>query len=438
MLTYTQTLEYLDSLVNYEKTGIPPGKKDFDLDRLKEALKVLGGPERTYRSVHIAGTKGKGSVSTFTSAILERSGFTVGLYTSPHLYFERERIKINGVMISEEDFAGAFDLILGRLGDPFCRQFSYFEIYTLIAIVHFSMNKVDFAVFETGMGGRLDATNVIDSEVSAVTPVSYDHMDSLGYKIEEIAGEKAAIIKGRSHCISSHQEPSVIKIIEEKCREAGASLSVVGRDITYRISHIGEEGSSFDVEGLLNSYRGCHTNMLGDFQVANAATAIGICEKLLGDIGDKGIYKDRVKEGIRCAFIHGRMEVFSKAPLILIDGAQNGDSARKLKNSIEQIFRYDRLILLLGLSKDKDIKGVCEELLPIADEIILTRASVKRAQDPCIIRGYIKRKPVRVTSDVKEALGVAFETASRSDMIVVTGSFFLIGEAGKLLSAGKL
>ena len=430
MFTYAETRKYLDSLINYEKTGFTSCEKDFDLAKIREALEILGQDEQGYRSVHIAGTKGKGSISMFTSSILQANGFNVGLFTSPHLICDRERIRVNNEIISEGDLSRALSYLQDKLGDSFCQDLTYFEIYTLMAVFYFSMKKVDFAVFETGMGGRLDATNVIDAEVCGISPISYDHMSVLGDKIEQIASEKAAIIKRGACCISSHQEDSVLGVIKQRCHDVDAPLSLVGRDITYSVSHTGEEGNAFDVNGLEASYQVCSTRMLGSFQASNCAAAIGICEKLLGG---KGVDTAKVKEGIKNAFIPGRMEILSRKPLMLIDGAQNADSADKLKKSVEQIFKYDKLILLLGLSEGKDIKGVCDELASFADEIILTRASVKRAQDPHIIRGYIRKRPVRVTKDVKEALGVALDLAGENDMILATGSFFLIGEVRRLL-----
>jgi len=401
-VNYKQALKYLDSFINYEQIGLDNPGMDLDPGRLRNVLKRMKDPHRDYPCVHVAGTKGKGSVCAFTSSILEKSGYRVGLFTSPHLVTVRERIKINGRIIGKSDLAGVVERLKEYI-DPRVvgKELTYFEVLTLAAILYFSLQKVDYAVFEVGMGGRLDATNVIDAKVCGISPVSY-----------------------------SPQRQPALRVIKDRCRDEDASLSLVGKDITCSTLHLDEKGSCVDIAGLNGYYEKCRINMPGDFQPSNCATAVGICEQLLGA---KGIDEDALKKGISSAFIPGRMEVICRRPLVVIDGAQNGDSAERLKYSVEQIFKYDRLILLLGFSRDKDIKTVCRHLVPVADEVVLTRASVDRAADPHLIRGYIKGKSVRITSDVKEALGVAFSRAGKNDMILATGSFFVIGEVRGLL-----
>ncbi|MFC1644026.1 bifunctional folylpolyglutamate synthase/dihydrofolate synthase [Candidatus Omnitrophota bacterium] len=434
MPTYKQALEYLNSFTNYEKIGFNNIEKEFDLMRLRKVLKKLGQPHRDYRAVHVAGTKGKGSICTFTSSILEEAGHRVGLFTSPHLSAPEERIKVNGKAIGKTDLVRTLEHLKKYLGPAAGREFTFFEVYTLMAILYFSMKKVDFAVFETGMGGRLDATNVIDAEVCGIAPVSYDHTQVLGGTLEKIAQEKAAIIKPGSCCVSSPQRASVLRVIAGRCRREGAALSVVEKDITYRPRRLDEEGSLFDIHGMKKRYEKCRTMMPGEFQITNCATAVGLCEKVLKE---KDLTEDAVKKGVERAFIPGRLEALCRDPLVVIDGAQNAASAQELKYSVEQIFRYDRLILLLGISQGKDIKGVCRHLAPLADEIVLTRASSERAEDPYLIRGYIKGKQIKVTTSAKEALGMALHLAGEKDMILATGSFFLIGEIRNLINVNR-
>ncbi|MGB2601441.1 MAG: folylpolyglutamate synthase/dihydrofolate synthase family protein [Candidatus Omnitrophota bacterium] len=429
MQTYEDTLKYLESLVNYEKTGPEEFKgKSFDLDKLRQALEVLGDPQLDYRSIHIAGTKGKGSISAFTSSVLSASGYCVGLFTSPHLTYPEERVSVNGRNISTEELAGIVEYIRECLPGS-GKDLTFFEMYTLIAMVYFSEKKADYAVFETGMGGRFDATNVLDEKVCGISPISYDHMQVLGNKLEQIAAEKAAIIKEGNCCVCAPQNETVLDVVRSRCSEKGVSLSLVGEDITYRVKSVDTGGSTFDLRSETHEYNGCQTGLLGEFQVANCAVAVGICEKLLDD----KVNVDDFKKGIKEAFIPGRMEVLSREPMVMIDGAQNGASARQLKESVEQIFRYDKLILLLGLSRDKDIKSVCDELVPLADEVVLTRAGVDRALNPELIRGYIKGREVKLTRDVTEALGTAFHLAGKNDLILATGSFFVIGEVRDLV-----
>jgi dihydrofolate synthase/folylpolyglutamate synthase len=338
-------------------------------------------------------------------------------------------------MIPEEDLADVVEKIRGILPDAE-KTFTYFEMFTLTAMFYFKARGVDHAVFETGLGGRLDATNILDPDVCGITPISYDHMKVLGERIEEIAAEKAAIIKKDCRCVSAPQSEAALGIIKRRCGETGSNLSLVGDTITYDIHSLGPEGSIFDIHGEKGDYEGCHVRMPGDFQVMNCATAVGICENL-SDKAGKEIDPLALKRGIESAFIPGRMEILSLRPAILIDGAQNGESAAKLKYSVERIFKYDKLILLLGLCRDKDVESVCGELAPAASEIVLTKASADRAMDPHVIRGYIRGKKVSITSDVREALGTALRLAKKNDLILATGSFYVIGEVRQLLHSAE-
>ncbi|MGB3241818.1 MAG: folylpolyglutamate synthase/dihydrofolate synthase family protein [Candidatus Omnitrophota bacterium] len=435
MQAYEDTLKYLDSLINYEKSGFSGTVSDFDLGKLKTLLEKMGGPHCAYRSVHVAGTKGKGSVCVFVSSVLKAAGYRVGLFTSPHLVTVRERIAIDNEIISREDFTDVVNRLRKYLGPRDASEFTYFEVLTLAAILYFNLRKVDYAVFETGMGGRLDATNIIDAEVCGISPISYDHTHVLGDSIEKIAREKAGIIKKRSHCVISPQRDTALNVIKKKCREEEASLTLVGEDITCRNIRLGKTGSRFDVRGKKGNYKDCRINMPGHFQPDNCAAAIGICEELFA--GSESVEEAAVKKGIENAFLPGRLEILSQKPLMVIDGAQNEESALRLKISVEKIFKYGKLILVLGISKDKDIKGVCRQLAPLADEIVITKAVVERAADPLVVRGYIKGTPARVTYSVKEALGAALAKAGKNDMILVTGSFYVVGEVRKLIYNGS-
>ena len=423
MRSYYEAIKYLNSFMNFEASGFEGFKESLELSRLVNVLENMERPDRAYRSVHVAGTKGKGSVCTYVASILEASGYKVGLFTSPHLYSISERIKINGSSISNEAFAG----VMSNL-KPYIKngegKFTYFEILTLAAILFFQQEKVDYAVFETGLGGRLDATNIIEAEVVGITPISFDHTDILGETIEKITSEKAEIIKKNVKCVISRQNKNSEKIIESKCLSAGVDLFKADRDFSYDIFEKDTKGSTFTVLTNTYKYNDCHTAMLGEFQVENVAQAICLCEQLLKEKIDI----EQVKMGIENAFIPGRLEVISKEPLIVIDGAHNEESSKKLKYSIEEIFKYDRLILILGLSRGKDIEGICQNLKSLADSTILTKAISARAMDPHILRGYFKGQKATVTSDIKEALGRAFLQARKNDLILVTGSFFMIGE----------
>ncbi|MFH1846899.1 MAG: folylpolyglutamate synthase/dihydrofolate synthase family protein [Candidatus Omnitrophota bacterium] len=431
MKTYKDVLNFLDSLTNYENIGFRDINKGFTCpDKIRKALDRIKNPDYNYRSIHIAGTKGKGSICAFTASILESAGYKTGLYTSPHLMSPCERISVNGDLIGDADIVDVMRYLHDVLGESFLREFTFFEVFTLIAIEFFNRQKVDFAVFETGLGGRLDATNVLNSEVCGITPISYDHMEVLGENIKDIAFEKAAIIKTGTKCISSLQKEEAMDVIKQRCEEQNVCLSVVGKDITFTLNDINESGSLFNVFGKKRQYKDCRIKLPGYFQVTNCVTAIGICGEVFGDMDIKDTV---IKEGVIRAFIPARMEILCKSPTLIIDGAQNKESARKLKYSVERIFKYGKLILILGLSREKDISGVCKQLVPFADEIILTRSANTRAEDPFIIRGYIRNRSVKVTRDTREALGTALKIAGKNDMILATGSFYVAGEVRELL-----
>ncbi len=427
MSTYNKALKYLGSFTNYELLGMDGVKDTFDLKKIRDVLDSMGKPDSSYRSIHVAGTKGKGSTAAFISAILKEHGFKVGLFTSPHLTDMRERIAVNGEIISKEDLAECAEAI-EKVVTPEA-GFTYFEALTVMAVIFFKKEGVDFAVFETGLGGRLDATNVLAPEASVITPISYDHMNVLGDTLEEIAREKAAIIKKGSFCVSSPQKEQVADIIKKRCLWEKVPLYVSGEDMQVEDALYDTEGSSLSIKGIDKTYEDCRINMAGEFQAVNAMTATGVCEKLLRDDLDE----EALKRGLEDAFIPGRLEILASSPRIVVDGAQNAESAARLKDSIEAIFKYDRLILLLGMSKDKDVEGFCRALSPAADKVILTKVDMDRAADPVVMRGYFSGKDVKVTRDVKEALGLAFFEAGDNDLILITGSFFLIGEVRRAI-----
>lgn len=435
MLTYTDALNYLDSFVNYERLGLSHAKKEFGLAKIRKFLEDIGSPERCYVSVHVAGTKGKGSVATYVSSIIRAAGHSVGLFTSPHLITPRERIAVDGEMIPEDDLAAVVSDMKELIeGHPSPGEWTYFELFTVAAMMYFKKRGVEYAVFEVGVGGRLDATNVIEPKVAAITPVSYDHMNVLGTSLDRIAAEKAAIIKEGSVCVSAEQKPAALKEIKARCSEKNVPLVLVGKDIHSGVISMDEKGSVFNITTRRGVYEKARTLLAGDFQPANAAVAVGVCEELF-----KGKEPDAatVRRGIAAAYIPGRMEILARKPLVVIDAAHNEVSAERLKYSVERIFKYGKLILIAGFSNDKDIRSMCRVIGGLTDTIILTKAALSRAADPYIVRGYFKGKDVTVTTDVKEALGLALSMARDKDMILATGSFFVIGEVRKLLAGGE-
>lgn len=440
-MTYKEALAYLESFINYEKIDSYDYKSSLKLERMRRFVSLLGDPQKDTRSVHVAGTKGKGSTASYIHSILTRAGFRTGLYTSPHLIDFRERIRIGNEFISEKDLTSILlqikEVIERSMKDE---QPSFFEVYTALAYLYFKEKKCDFAVYEVGLGGRLDATNVIEPLACVITPLSYEHMDKLGSTLAQIAAEKCGIIKKNSICISAPQEKEALKVIEETCSERGSRLILVGRDITFEEVSSDEYEQAFNVCGMSNEYPMVRSHLVGRHQMINAAAAIGVIEVLRL----KGIQipLKAVWEGIESARWEGRLEIINREPYIVLDGAQNKASARALAEAIRKIFKYKKLILVLGVSKDKDINGILEELMPISSSVILTKSSVaERAMDTGKIKEAAQKMKsgsgtIFTTLDVGEALKDALASAAKEDMILVTGSLFVVGDA-KAYFAGK-
>ncbi len=434
-MTYQEALQYLDRFVNLEKKDVYDYDLSFKLDRMRKLCSLLGDPQDEVRAIHVAGTKGKGSTSAMIQSILKNSGFKTGLYTSPHLASFRERIRIDDELISEDDVGGILDTIRAAVDEMGDDEPSFFEIYTALAYIYFKDKGADFAVYEAGLGGRLDATNVVEPLVCAITPISYDHTGILGDTLEKIAYEKAGIIKNNSICVSAPQPAEALSVIEKVCRERDTELVLIGRDIKFNELDASGEQEVFSVTALFEKYDNLHMKLLGFHQVINAAVAIGVIEGLR--LSGVSVGRPSIKRGIESVKWPGRLEVVRKrSPRIILDGAQNKASADALARSVKKLFKYGKLILVLGISKDKDIIGILKELVPISDTIILTKSEItERAMDPAAIHGLItpRSKDVIITRDVKDALDKAIRKAGPSDLVLVTGSLFVVGQARKIL-----
>lgn len=433
-MTYPEALSYLNSFINYEKQSSYDYNKSFKLDKMRYLASLLGDPQKGIRSVHVAGTKGKGSTSAIIHSILKEAGFNVGLYTSPHLVSFRERIRINDCLISEEDISSRIEKVKGAIEKMGNDKPSFFEIYTALAFLYFKEKRVDFAVYEVGLGGRLDATNIIEPLVSAITPISYEHTDKLGNTLREIASEKGGIIKNNSICVVAPQEKEALTTLADICKAKEAKMITVGKDILFEELEANSERELFNVFGIFSEYPLLETRLLGSHQVINSATAIGAIEALR--FHNIMIPFEAIREGVKNVRWQGRLEVIAKWPLVVLDGAQNRASALSLTAAIKRQFRYKNLILILGASKDKDIKGMLGELLPIADSIVLTKSKiVERACEPAKMRELAgsKNKDVSLTSNVREALDKASSLAYPEDLILITGSLFVVGEARDIL-----
>lgn len=441
VMNYQQTLDYIYGFVNFETLPIPRTAEHFDLRRMYELMNQLGNPQDVARSVHITGTKGKGSTSAMISSALTSAGYVTGLYTSPHLIDLRERIQVNGEPISEADLLALVEKLKPDI-EAVHRRAAYgklttFEVLTALAFAYYRQRGVEFQVLEVGLGGRLDATNVIKSpEVCVITSISYDHTDVLGDTLAQIATEKSGIIKPGCVVVTSPQTDEAGEVIERVCRERGLRLVKVGRDVRWRGISFGLEGQRLEVKGRLDNYQ-LSLPLLGDHQMENAAVAVAVLEELAGR-GFK-VNRNNIVEGIAGVKWHGRFQILSRKPLVIADGAHNHDSARKLAQTLEQYcgLSADRAkhsmtgILVFGASLDKKVSSVIAELYPIFDRVIVTASRNPRAVSPSKLKDEFARYGVeaQTAADVKSAISQALSLAGEEGLVCVTGSLFVVAEA---------
>jgi len=455
---YQQALDYLSSYTDYEKMPMPHDPVFYDLRRVDELLAQLGNPHLKASSVHITGTNGKGSVAAMVASVLSASGYTTGLYTSPHLHTWRERIRVDDVLISEEELVSVIEMVKPEVEAVNRRatygQLTTFELLTVLAFAYFKLKEVELQVLEVGMGGRFDATSVISPEVCIITSVSYDHTEVLGNSLEEISAEKTSIIKPGSFVVTSPQTDEVDRVIEEACHNVGARLVRVGSDVTWRSLGFDLTEQLFEVRGRLGDYK-LSIPLLGRHQLENAAAAVAALEMLT----EKGfnIVPESIVSGMTRVNWPGRFQILSLHPLIVVDGAHNPDSARRLKQSLEQYFglltrrtketrvsddfqhtEFERATLITGVSCDKDIAGIVSELYSLFDKVIVTRSRHPRAMAPELLKTEFAKHGVeaQIADDIPAALSQAL--AGGKDLVCVAGSLFVVGEAIEQVSRQRL
>jgi len=392
----------------------------FGLAAITELLSRLGNPQNSYKTILIAGTNGKGSTAAMTSSILCSAGYNVGLYTSPHLVDVRERIVINGKKISLKEFNQTITYVKGKKEQPV----TYFEFLTAAAFVYFQRQKVDIAVLEVGLGGRLDATNVCKPLVSVITNIALDHMDCLGNTLDSIVREKAGIIKQKGICITAAKQKKVEDVLRDVCLRRRAKLYRLGRDIKIKK----QKDCFLNYQGLYRNLKNLKIPLQGDHQLSNAAlalAAIELCAKKGFSIADTAIYA-----GLRNTHWEARLEVLQNQPLFLLDGAHNPAGISVLCRTLKNDFFYRRLILIFGALADKDYRRMLQKIVPLASIIILTQLRTKRAVPVNDIMKTVKKMgyPAIVTENVKQAIERAQVMAKKQDLICATGSFYLAGE----------
>jgi dihydrofolate synthase/folylpolyglutamate synthase len=406
-------LEYLYGLNSLNiRLGLGP---------VSRLLDRLNNPHETYGSVLIGGTNGKGSIAAMAASILEKGGFRVGLYTSPHLTDIRERIRVNGRMITREEMASCVEEVRKEVRE----DITYFECLTAVAFLHFFRVRIHVAVLEVGMGGRLDATNVVKPYVSVVSNISLDHRTYLGNSLEAIAREKGGIVKKRGVCITAAKQRRVINVLEDICLQRGATLLRLGRDMKVEIKRNG----TFSYRGLGEGYKDLICPLMGRHQIENAALAIGAIESMRR----KGFDIDggTIARGLRNTQWEGRLEILQRDPTIIVDGAHNPAGISALSGALKSEFEYKRLILIFGVLNDKDYGTMLRTIVPLADHLIITRPQTDRAMPPGKIEPVASRytpQGIEVIENSLDALKKAISLAGVNDLICVTGSLYLVGE----------
>lgn len=427
---YQAALDYLYGFVDYSlKHASELAKADFNLERMRTLMAELGNPQDAYPTIHVAGTKGKGSVSALCASALRAGGYKAGLYTSPHLQDFCERIQVDGQPIAHEALAALVDEIKPAVARV--PHLTTFELTTALGFLYFARQHVDVAVIEVGLGGRLDATNIITPRVSVITSLSYDHTAVLGETLTLIAGEKAGIIKPGVSVVSSPQQDEALRVLEKVAAERGCTLTLVGRDVTYQISNQSLDGQEFSVQCTVNSVQysvKLRIPLLGTHQAENATTAYAALKASGLNITDESI-----RLGFAETYWPGRFEIARRDnPTIILDSAHNQDSFEKLATTLKTYFPGRKVTLVFGVSEDKHLVDMLTALKPLLARVIATRADHPRALEPEKIVEAARQLGVacETAAPVETALKRALDLSQKDGSIVLSaGSMFVTAEA---------
>ncbi|MGQ9508294.1 MAG: bifunctional folylpolyglutamate synthase/dihydrofolate synthase [Thermodesulfobacteriota bacterium] len=415
---YQQALDYLYSL---EKFGMI-----FGLEKVEAILKAIGNPHHEIQTIHIGGTNGKGSTAAMIASILQKEGYHVGLYTSPHLIRFTERIKVDGREIDQEEVAELTVWMRERIETSGIRPpFTFFDFTTAMALLYFKQKRVELGILEVGLGGRLDSTNVVDPLISIITNVSKDHEEVLGNTLFKIAYEKAGIVKKGRPLITAASQPQILRFFSTLCQEKGSSLYRVGKEFRF----VPCEEGHFHYQGLQRKFWDLRINLRGTHQIVNAVTALGASE-ILDELGYR-VSNEAMIDGLSSVQWPGRLEMVCPSPRVFLDGAHNPAGAIVLKEFLEKEFEYDHLILILGIMKDKNYKAILRSLAPLADHIILTQPNISRAASPFLLQKALGQngKKAEVIEGIQKAIDRGLSMASSKDLLCITGSLYTVGEA---------
>ena len=425
-MNYEETLSYL---YNLERFGIK-----LDLSNITSLTNHLRNPHQKFPCIHIAGSNGKGSVAAMIQSILSASGYRTGLYTSPHLVDYRERIRIGDELIDKNfilDFVDDLKHEITKNG------YTFFEVTTALAFSYFADNKVDIAVLETGMGGRLDATNIVNPLISIIASISLEHTNHLGKTLPQIAFEKAGIVKNKVPTITLIENKEVFQVIKDVCAQRKSPLFVslnnsTEKSIQYkplvrgnvRIHQLVVDRAIFD----FGEYKGLELNLGGRHQITNACLAISTVARLK-EIGWK-LDNKAVRDGLNHVNWRGRLEIFERNPLTLLDVAHNPAGTKALVDALDEFFPKKKMIFIFGVMADKDYPSMLKEICRKAKFIVLTKPGYKRAADPESLEKVVRKesKPYKIIPDVKQAYIFALKNAESNEVICITGSHFTVGE----------
>lgn len=428
-MNYNEALQFIHES---HKFGMRLG-----LDNIKKLLELLGNPQNNLKIIHVAGTNGKGSTCSFISSILKESGYKVGLYTSPFLETFTERIRVNGENISEEEVGKIVSLIKEKIEIMVSEGYSCpteFEIVTAMAFYYYNQEKVDFVALEVGLGGRYDATNVIDKPVvSAITSISLDHTGILGDTLAKIAFEKGGIIKENCPTIVYPQQEEASEVIKNICAEKKSKyIECDFKNIEIKSSNINSQIYNCNING--KELRDLEIKLIGDHQIKNSIVALNVIE-YLNDIKITNISEENIRKGLLGTKWPGRIEKISENPMFIIDGAHNEEGAKSLANSIDKYFENKNKNLVIGMLEDKDIESVLDLLIPKFNKVITTTPDNPRAIDANKLKEKIERYNIEVTCkpNIKEAVDYALEISNKDDVIISAGSLYMIGNVRTII-----
>jgi len=425
-------MRFADALARLDARQ-PESMPEPSLDRIRAIAELLDEPQLTFPTIHVTGTNGKTTAARVAAAVACAHGLTTGLFTSPHLLSVTERLSVCGQDITQTEFAEEWEHL-----EPFLRvvdeqgpvAVTYFEAVTALAYLWFADKPVGLGVFEVGMGGSWDATNLVDGQVAVITPIGMDHVAELGPTLADIAGEKAGILKDGGTAILREQDPVAADVLARRAAGVGSTPRWEGKDweVEERLLAVG--GQSFVLRGLFETYEDLYLPLFGEYAVHNAAAGVVAVEALTGQALDP----DALREGLAAVRSPGRLEVVGREPLVVLDGAHNPEGAQALAEAMRESFRWERLHLVVAMSANKDLAGIAGALAPLADDVVVTRNDSVRSADASVVAAAFGGEVERASS-VADAIEIVRRAAGPDDVVLVTGSLYTVADAERALAA---